>query len=96
MTTPQLKESDYLKAWAFFWILATFGGFVAGFVGGVVLGAILGIAGFDLQTIKLICAVFGFLLAIPISYLLYRWSIVMFIVPKLTIRNDSVPPLPVA
>jgi len=96
MTTPQLKEIDYLKAWALFWVLATFGGLVLGAVAGGILGAILGAAGLQIQTIKIICGVFGFLLGIPLSYVLFRWSIAKFIVPKITAQNDSIPPIPAA
>ena len=96
MTPPRLKESDYLKAWAIFWVLATLGGFVVGALGGAFLGAILGIAGIGLQTIKIACGVFGFLLSIPLSYVLFRFTVAKFIVPKASARNDLGPPLPTA
>jgi len=96
MTTSRLKETDYLKAWGIFWLMATVGGFFVGAAGGAFLGAILGVAGVSIHNIKLICGAFGFLLSIPLSYILFRFAVAKFIVPKLTVQNDSVPPIPAA
>jgi len=92
-TTSQLKEADYLKAWAVFWVLSTIGGFIVGLVAGGIVGALLGAMGVKVQVIRVLCGALGFLLAIPISYLLFRFAIVKFIVPKVTIQNASVPEL---
>jgi hypothetical protein len=94
MTTRQLKETDYLVAWAIFWLSALIGGFVVGAIGGGLLGAILGAVGTPIQTIKLVCGAFGFLLSIPLSYALFRFTVAKFIVPKLSTQNDPVPPSP--
>jgi hypothetical protein len=84
MATAKLKELDYIKAWAFFWVLSTLGGALAGLVGGGLLGFILGGLGFHIRTIRFLCGGFGFLLGIPISYLIFQFSIRMFLVPKLS------------
>ena len=93
ITTSQLKETDYLKAWAFFWVLATIGGFIVGAVFGGILGFILGAIGVNIRTIQLLSGALGFLLAIPISYFLFRLAVIKFILPKVAIRNESVPEL---
>ena len=92
-TTSQLKETDYLKAWAVFWVLSTIGGFIVGLVAGGIVGAILGAMGVSVQVIKVLCGALGFLLAIPISYLLFRFAIIKFILPKVATQNESVPAL---
>ncbi len=94
MITPKLRELDYVKAWGFFWLLATFGGFIVGAFAGAILGAILGAAGVDLGLIKILAGILGFAMAIPISYLLFRFSIVLFILPKITLHDDQLPPPP--
>ncbi len=92
-TTTRLKEIDYLKAWAVFWILSTVGGFIVGMVGGAMLGFILGGLGVRMHTIKILCGGLGFLLGIPVSYLLFQFSIRRFLVPKLS-GSDSGSPIP--
>jgi hypothetical protein len=83
-TTAKLKEIDYLKAWAVFWILSTIGGAIVGLVAGAIVGFILGGLGAHTHTIRIVCGGLAFLLGIPISYLLFQLSIRMFLVPKLS------------
>jgi hypothetical protein len=95
MNTPtKLKETDYLKAWAVFWILSTVGGALVGFVAGAMLGFVLGGLGVHLHTIKILCGGLGFLLGIPLSYFLFQFSIRMFLVPKLSPPEATAPPNP--
>jgi len=95
MTPTTLKETDYLKAWFILWLLATVGGFFAGAVVGGLVGAILGAVGVPVQTIKIICSVVGFLISVPLSYVVFRFVVARFIVPKIAARDGSFPPLPV-
>ena len=81
-------------AWAIFWVLATVGGFVVGAVGGGILGAILGAAGASMQSIRLLCGALGFLLTVPLSYIVFRFAITKFILPKLSVPDNSAPPIP--
>jgi hypothetical protein len=82
--TTRLKEIDYLKAWAFFWVLSTVGGLIIGFVAGAMLGFVLGGLGVHMRTIKVVCGGLGFLLGIPLSYFLFQFSIRTFLIPKLS------------
>ena len=92
MNTPtKLKEIDFLKAWAVFWVLSTVGGTVVGFVAGAMLGFVLGGLGVHMRTIQIVCGALGFLLGIPISYFLFQFSIRMFLVPKLS-PPEGTPP----
>ena len=91
MTTSKLKELDFLKAWAFFWLLSTIGGALVGFVAGGMLGFVLGGLGVHARTIAVVCGGLGFVLGIPISYLLFQFSIRIFLVPKLS-PPDGVAP----
>ena len=91
MTTSKLKELDYLKAWAVFWVLSTVGGAIIGFVAGAMLGFIMGGLGFPTRTIALVCGGLGFLLGIPLSYLLFQFSVRMFLIPKLSSSESAAP-----
>jgi hypothetical protein len=77
-----LKELDYLIAWVLFFICATIGGAVAGAIGGGIIGGLLGVLHASNQTIRAAAGVLGFLLALPISYLAFRFVVGKFIVEK--------------
>jgi hypothetical protein len=94
MTTSRLKELDYLKAWACFWVLSTVGGAIVGFVAGAMLGFVLGGLGVHTRTIAIVCGGLGFVLGIPLSYVLFQFSIRMFLVPKLSPPEGVTPPTP--
>jgi|GEM_PF-1141664 len=89
MNTPELKETDYLKAWVLFFVSATIGGALAGAVVGGILGGILGSAGIPLMTITTICAIAGAIVSLPISYFCFRFFVSYFIVRKLTTNKVS-------
>jgi hypothetical protein len=95
ITDTKLKEVDYFKAWAFFWLLSTVGGVMIGAFGGAVLGFVLGGVGVRMHTIKILCGVLGFVLGIPISYLLFQLSVRKLLLPKLSPPPNSTPPIPV-
>ena len=77
-----VPDVRYAKAWVLFFVLATVCGFLAGLFVGAVAGFILGVAGTDLEKVRLICAGLGFLVGLPISYACYRWSVRRFILPQ--------------
>ncbi len=84
MTTFNLKQSDYLKTWAIFWIASTVCGAIVSIIAGAVLGFVLGGLGASMQTIKVLCGGLGFLLAIPVSYFFFQLSIQKFLLPKIS------------
>jgi ABC-type uncharacterized transport system permease subunit len=77
-----IRESEYFLAWLVFWLSATVGGFVLGAIIGAILGFALSVAGADLQIIKIVCGIAGFIIAIPLSYLLFRLIVGTMIVRK--------------
>ena len=87
--TPEIKHTDYLKAWALFALCATVGGFLAGALVGGILGAGLGAAGVPIRTIKLVCGGAGFIAGLPISYLFFYLFVSRFIVQKPTVQIIS-------
>ena len=89
--TSKLKELDYLKAWAVFWVLSTVGGAIIGFVAGAMLGFVLGGLGVHTRTIAVVCGGLGFFLGIPLSYLLFQFSVRIFLVPKLSSPEGAAP-----
>ena len=80
---PEIKETDYIKAWSLFWLCATVAGLICGAVIGAILGAAMGAAGVPIPTIQVVCGIAGFLVSIPISYLFFRIFVSRFIVQKL-------------
>jgi len=84
ITTTELKETAYIKAWAVFWVLSTVCGFVAGMVGGAMLGFVLGGIGVRMHTIRFLCGGLGFLIGIPISYVLFQLSVRKVLLPRLS------------
>ena len=89
MNTPELKEADYLKAWAAFFFSSTIVGALAGAVAGGVLGGFLGVAGIAPSSIKLAGAGVGFLVGLPISYFFFRFFVSHFLIRKLSTPNLS-------
>ncbi len=81
---PEIKESDYIKAWALSWLCYTVAAFIVGAIVGAVLGAAMGMAGMPIRTIQIICGIAGFLVSIPVSYLFFRIFVSRFIVQKIT------------
>jgi len=78
-----MTHRKYLKAWIIFFLVATVGGGIAGGMVGGLLGGILGIAHVDLETIKRVGMIAGFIVGIPISYIVFYWVTSQFIVKPL-------------
>jgi multisubunit Na+/H+ antiporter MnhE subunit len=89
MKANELKETDYLKAWALLTICAMVGGFVVGAVVGAICGGVLGGLGVPIRAIKVVCGILGFLAGLPISYLFFRIFVSRFIVSKLIAQQPS-------
>jgi multisubunit Na+/H+ antiporter MnhE subunit len=91
MKSTKLRESEYLIAWAIFFLCATVGGGVVGFIVGALVGGILGAAGVSLKTIPIITGLIGFVLSIPISYFCFRFAVAKFVVEKIAGRSEPPP-----
>jgi hypothetical protein len=88
MNTPELKETDYLKAWAAFFVCAAVGGGLAGAIAGGILGAILGAAGASIESIKLAGGIAGFFVGLPISYFSFRFFVSRWLIQKLSFEQS--------
>jgi ABC-type microcin C transport system permease subunit YejE len=84
-----VKESEYFLAWLVFWLCYTVAGFILGGVAGGVMGVFLGGTRVDLHAIRLICAGVGFLLSLPLSYILFRVFVARMIVKKAEARLEG-------
>jgi len=92
MKKTSLQEVEYLIAWVIFFLCATVGSAIVGFIGGGIVGAVLGAAGAKIQSIR---AVVGFVLSLPVSYIVFRFVVGKFIVEKVEERaRQSAPPVP--
>jgi membrane associated rhomboid family serine protease len=89
MNAPQLKETDYLKAWSLFFVCATIGGGLVGAIAGGILGAILAVAGMPTASIKFAGSVAGLIASMPVSYFLFRFFVSRFLVEKLASQQLS-------
>ncbi len=77
----------FFKAWLCFFLLATFGGFGVGMILGMIVGMVMAASGADLQQIQTLSGFLGFIVAMPISFVCFRWAVVRFILP--TIQTSS-------
>ena len=93
MTATNVKESDYLTAWAIFFVLSFIGGTVAGAVVGGVAGGILGALGASRGLITTVAGGLGFLVGLPISYFCFRFAVTKFLFPKFNVPVAAVEPL---
>jgi hypothetical protein len=84
VSPPGLRESDYLKAWAAYFVCALFGSGVAGALLGGILGFIMGSSGSSLDSIRLVCGLGGFVAGLPVSYLFFRLFVSRMLVQKIT------------
>ncbi len=81
MSKP-LKEMDYFLAWILFWMGSIIGGSVFGAIVGAITGAIMGASGVEMKTIQFVCAILGFLISIPVSFILFRIVVATLVVRK--------------
>jgi hypothetical protein len=93
MTATNLKESDYLKSWAIFFVLSFIGGTIAGAVVGGIAGGVLGAVGASPRFIATIAGGLGFLVGLPISYFSFRFVVTKFLLPKVNVPVAAVEPL---
>jgi hypothetical protein len=88
----QTSAIPYVKSWLIFFLVATIGGGLLGVVIGAVLGGFLGAAGVSISSIRLICGVVGFVVALPVSFFTFQWSVRTYIVnPLLDASSPQVP-----
>lgn len=82
-----MNEIRYLKAWALFFLVASIGGFLAGiFIGGVA-GFAIGLANAGdpekVASFTPLFQVLGFIAALPVSFLAFKWSVARYILPQI-------------
>jgi ABC-type nitrate/sulfonate/bicarbonate transport system permease component len=88
------EEIKYFKAWILFFLVATVGGFIIGALVGGVIGFIMGAMRYPLETITILCKEIGLCIAVPISYLCFKWSVGKYIVPQLVSKHPLNPMIP--
>ena len=76
------RKIRFFKGWVIFFLVSAVGGGILGGVAGVILGVIFGALGTDTAVIQLLAGVAGFIIAVPISYICYRWTVSQFILPQ--------------
>jgi uncharacterized protein (DUF697 family) len=87
-----VKEWEYLLTWFVFWLCATIGGGIVGAIFGAIAGAILGLMGCETRVIKIVCAILGGVVALPVSYGFFRLFVAKMIVRKVSERLSKSAP----
>ena len=83
MSTSPLKEFDYFIAWVIFYFIAMIGGAIVGAICGLSISSVLIFMEVSKDIIVTACAIFGFILGLPVSYLCFRLIVGKFIVQKI-------------
>jgi hypothetical protein len=96
MKKSSLQEADYLIAWVVFFLCATVGSAIVGFIGGGLIGGVLGMSGARPQMIRVAGGIVGFVLSMPVSYVVFRFVVAKFIVEKVESQASNVIPIPQA
>ncbi|WP_428386255.1 hypothetical protein [Mucisphaera sp.] len=80
-----MNEADYkvptLKAWFIFFIVATLLGALCGALAGGIAGAAVVVLGLQIDP-GTAGAIAGYVVAIPVSFIVYSWTINKYIVPR--------------
>jgi len=80
----KIMKVKYFKPWILFFIVGSVGGGIAGFIVGLFSGIIMTIAGVESQPMHaLVGGVAGYIISIPISFLVYKWSVKKFVLSQL-------------
>lgn len=89
-----MNEIKYLKAWALFFLVATVGGFIAGAVLGGIAGFIIGIINAEtpekIANYMPLFQFLGFIVALPVSFLAFKWSVEKFILPQTETSSEII------
>lgn len=89
-----MNEIKYLKAWILFFLVATVGGFVAGAVIGGIAGFIVGLANAshpeNVANYIPLFQILGFMAALPVSFLTFKWSVEKFILPQTETSHKTI------
>jgi hypothetical protein len=93
MKSESFGEFDYAKAWVVFWFASTVCSFCAGALAGAFMGGIMAVMGWSVENVRLFGGIMGFLISIPVSYLLFRFVVAYFVVRKLSppVTNEPAP-----
>lgn len=91
MDRKPITEADYFVAWILFFLCATVSGAIVGAVCGAIMGVVFVASGIrDTDSLRLVGAVTGFVVSLPISYLFFRVFVGKLIVAKLLERMSAV------
>jgi hypothetical protein len=90
--SPSGVQASYLKSWALFFLLSSVGGALTGAIAGGVVGAVLGGSGVPISSIRIATGIVGFVAALPISYLAFRWSAAKYLVAPSLLRGNALSP----
>lgn len=90
-----MKEIKYIKAWALFFLVATVGGFLAGAIVGGIAGFGIGLTNAGnperIASFTPLFQALGFIVALPVSFYTFKWSISRFIIPQILISENNPP-----
>lgn len=65
-------------------MVATVGNAVLGLFAGTVTGVIMESMGFDIEAIRRVATIAGFIVGMPVSFFAFRWAAKSYILPAMT------------
>jgi ABC-type uncharacterized transport system permease subunit len=86
MSSPALP---FFKTWLIFFLVSTLVGAGVGMLVGAIVGAVMGFMGFDFQaaqdlrTLQIASGVAGFLVGLPISFVVFRWAVMKYLLSEI-------------
>ena len=85
----RITEADYFITWLVFTLIYLVVSTAIGFVSGFLIGLILNAMGASVRLITTITGVVGFLVGLPISYVIFRFVVAHFIGKKIDAEKEN-------
>jgi len=83
MDAAEMRQVKFFKAWAIFLVMSTVGSAAVGFLVGAAVGALMGVLGTPVRNMQAVASLIGIATMLPVSFLIYRWSVKQFILKQL-------------
>jgi membrane associated rhomboid family serine protease len=74
-----LGHKQFAKSWFVFLLIATIGGGILGAIFGGLVGGVMGGMGATIASIRMVTAIAGLVVSLPLSYFTYKWTVETFL-----------------
>ncbi len=83
MNADEMRQVKFFKAWIIFLVMSTIVTAAAGFLAGAAVGLLMGALGTSVRNMQAVASLVGIAVMLPVSFLIYRWSVKQFILKQL-------------